>query len=456
MNIDPILRDIRPIRKEAADAPPPERKKPPKKSKRKIRLPKRLMRPLFILGLAVLILMISVISLQALFEDESGQASFGRLRDLIGTLISTSSDISKLKADGLGFAFNGRGEELIALLKDLQGNVARLDALGVGIISKSTLKTASEGLDALVTFLDKPEEQRLLVLFLNPSEMRPIGGFAGSYGEVALTRGNVGDIKVNDIYYPDRFLAKRIVPPRQLQSVTVDWEARDAAWFFDFPTSARKTMELIEASDIYAKENIHFDGVVALNVRVIEDILALTGPIKLPEYNLTLTKDNFLEEIQKEVEEGKDKKPGENPKRVLSSLTPILVERLNGLDGSDKNALALVLFERVANKDIQFYFEDPKVEDFVRKINWGGEVASPPESGSGDYLAVVNINVAGGKTDARINQVIKLKSEIDSGGRVNNRLTVIRRHFGKDDEAPWYRVKNQNFIKIFTVPGAEL
>ena len=454
MNIDPILRDIRPIRREV----PEKKDKPirPKQARRRLRFPKKLARPLFILALAVLILVVSISGARFLIQGEAGEASFGELKSLVKTLVAINSDINKLKSDGFNLAFKGGGEELIALLKSLEANVVKLNALGVGFIDETTLGTASEGLGALITLLDKPEEQRLLVLFLNPSEMRPIGGFAGSYGEVVLERGNIKEVKVNDIYYPDKFLSEKIVPPRQLQSVTVDWGARDAAWFFDFPTSAQKTMELLTASDVYSRDSVKFDGVVAVNVRVIEDILETTGPVKLPDYNLTLTKDNFLEEIQKEIEEGRDKQAGENPKRVLGALTPILIERLGQLDSSDKSALALTLFARIENKDIQFYFNDPKVENFVRKVNWAGEVASLPEDISGDYLAVVNINVAGGKTDARINQAIKLKSEIDAGGRVNNHLTVTRRHFGKGSEASWYRAKNQNFIKIFTVPGAEL
>ncbi|MBI2506649.1 MAG: DUF4012 domain-containing protein [Candidatus Colwellbacteria bacterium] len=465
--IDPILRDIKPVgfRKTESDTEPrygetekesfPE--KASKKQRRKIRFPRRLIKPLFILGLAVLILIISAFSIRSLFEDETGKASFGHLREVAGAFISISSDINKLKDNGFDYAFNGKGEELIALLKNLRASAAKLDSLGATFfIDDSTLGTASEGLDALVAFLDKPEEERLLVLFLNPSEMRPIGGFAGSYGEVILERGNVKEIKVNDIYYPDHFLKKKIVPPRQLQTVTVDWGARDAAWFFDFPTSAKKTMELIEASDVYAKDGVRFDGVVALNVRVIEDVLEFTGPIKLPEYDLTLTKDNFLEEIQQEVEIGQDKQAGENPKRVLGALTPILIERLNKLDSSDKNALAFAFLARAANKDIQFYFNDPKVERFVEKVGWAGKIASLPDDWSGDYLAVVNTNVAGGKTDARVEQKVKLKSEIDASGRVNNHLAITRRHFGRESEASWYRAKNQNFMKIFATPGAEL
>ena len=444
---------IRPLRVERKDVP---------KSGKNIQFPKKLKKPLAVILMVALALIALVFSARFLFQDGVGSGiapsdfsrTFGELKDLVGALTGISSDINTLKAEGFSFVFNGKGEELIATFKNLQANVSKLDTLGVGLLKQSNLSTVSDGLDALIALLDKPGEQRFLVLFLNPSEMRPVGGFAGSYGEVILERGNVKEIKVSDIYYPDRFLTKKIVPPTHLQTVTVDWGARDAAWFFDFPTSAQKTIELVEASEVYSKDDIKFEGVIALNVRVIEDILEITGPIKVPEYGLTLTKDNFLEEIQREVEAGRDKKPGENPKRVLDALTPLLTSRLNELNDSDKNALVLAFLARAINKDIQLYFNESKAEDFARKIGWAGEVANLPESG--DYLAVVNVNVAGGKTDARVNQAIKLKSEIDSTGRVNNHLTVNRRHLGKNDEAPWYRTQNQNFIKVFTMPDAEL
>lgn len=446
--IDPTLRDIRPLPKRAAEVPSP-------KPKKKSRFSKKLGRAIFILGLALLILTVSVTSTRFLIKNETGQSPFAELKNLVGALVAIGSDLNKLKSEGFSWALSGRGEELIALLKDLEANVAKLDALGVGFIEEGTLKTADEGLKALIGFIDRPGEKRILILFLNPSEMRPIGGFAGSYGEVVLERGSVKEIKVNDIYYPDKFLPKKLVPPKELQTVTVDWGARDAAWFFDFPTSAEKTIELLEASDIYSKDNIHFDGVVAVNVRVIEDVLAQTGPIKLSEYDLTLDKDNFLAEIQREVEAGRDKQAGENPKKVLEALTPLLTERLEKLDSSKKDALSLALLARAANKDIQFYFKDTNLEDFIRQIGWSGEIAAFNQD-EGDYLAVVNTNVAGGKTDARIEQKINLRSEISSDGWINDRLVVSRRHFGKENEEPWYRALNQNFIRILAPTGAEL
>ncbi len=80
--------------------------------------------------------------------------------------------------------------------------------------------------------------------------MRPAGGFWGSYANVILEGGSVKTIDVDDIYRPDRFLDLKVVPPKQLQGTTPNWGARDANWFFNFPDSAEKLMEFLQASSV--------------------------------------------------------------------------------------------------------------------------------------------------------------------------------------------------------------
>ena len=59
-----------------------------------------------------------------------------------------------------------------------------------------------------------------------------------------------------------------------------------------------------------------FSGAIALNVNVVAEIIGSIGNLEIPEYGFTLTKENFLDEIQREVRAGDDRKEGE-PKRIL-------------------------------------------------------------------------------------------------------------------------------------------
>jgi len=166
--------------------------------------------------------------------------------------------------------------------------------------------------------------------------MRPAGGFIGSYGVLTLNHATLTDINVDDIYNADRQFNQKYIPPRELQAITTDWGARDANWFFDFPTSARKVMAFLEQTDLYQHTDIEFAGAIAINTNVLGSILNIIGPIDVPSYGHVLTSENFLSTLQHEVEAGRDKQPGQNPKRILSVLAPLLLEKLSVLTDEQK------------------------------------------------------------------------------------------------------------------------
>ena len=387
------------------------------------------------------------------------------------TAVAFSEDLQNLEANGLAMIVGKKGAMVIKLLHDIQDRLAQISGLSselkvqaagagynvdaeTGDVS-SKFPEADRFLTAVLAWLEAPKKQRLLIFFQNPSEIRPGGGFIGSYGNATLFQGNLLDLEVRDIYDPDGQLKAKIIPPKPLQGITGVWGARDANWFFDFPLSAEKTIDFLELSKIYSEKGIKFSGAVAVNVELIKDVLEIIGPIELPEYQLTLTPDNFLEEVQREVETGDDKSRGE-PKKILKVLTPILFERLGNLNEDQKSRLLDKLTARFANKDIMVYFRDSTIENYLQTLGAAGEVARLPDDFVGGYLAVANANVAGGKSDAFIDQQITLESKIDSTGLVKNHLVVRRSHGGENEKDWWYRSTNHNYLQIFTEPGTKL
>jgi hypothetical protein len=317
------------------------------------------------------------------------------------------------------------------------------------------LYRAERFLRSLLAWFTSPRVKHIAILFQNPTEMRPGGGFLGSYGDLTITPDGIQELRVWDIYDPDGQLDIAYKPPKELRSVTPRWGARDANWFFDFPLSAEKTISLLEQSKIYQEQQRTFDGVVAINIHVFASLLDITGPIELPEYKLAITKQNFLREIQKEVESGTDNKAGE-PKRILKKLAPKLLQGLGGLDAEGKRLLLQRLNTHVADKDIMLYMRDIEIENYLKDIGLAGEVATFPEGVPADYLAIVSANVGGGKSDAFLKQRVKLSTNIDAEGRISNFLTIERSHSGEKEKEWWYRAANKSFMKIFTAPGSRL
>lgn len=406
----------------------------------------------------------------------NSQAPIKTLPKILGDLFSLSQNaahlsgtLEELKANGLSLMINKKGAFLIENFKILENDLSSIGQLSGNLKSQaaglgyqlgeefskidSKLEESKVLLKSIIGWLEAPKKQRLLIFFQNPSEIRPAGGFIGSYGIATLFQGNLLDLEIRDIYDPDGQLDLKVIPPKPLQGITYKWGARDANWFFDFPSSAKKVTDFLEASKIYKEEGIKFSGAVAVNVEVLKDLLEIVGPIDLPEYHLTVSKDNFLAEVQREVETGADKAKND-PKKILKVLTPIIFDRL--ADSSAKNILIEKIGDRFKKKDIMVYFKDAVIEDYLKDSGVAGEVAVLPDGYNGEYLAVVNANVAGGKSDAFIDQKIKLESIIDKTGQITNHLTVERAHNGKNEKDWWYRATNRDYLQIFVAPGSKL
>jgi len=304
-------------------------------------------------------------------------------------------------------------------------------------------------LDSLLGWLSENRLRHIAIFFQNPSEMRPAGGFLGSFGDLTLSADGVQEIKVTDVYDPDGQLDVNYLPPRELRGITPRWGARDANWFFDFPLSAEKTLSLLEQSKVYKEKTTTFDGAIALNIYVLGSILDIVGPMKIDGYSFTITKENFLSEIQREVESGADNKAGE-PKRILKLLAPKLIAAIGTLNDEGKRALLQKLREHLTAKDIMVYMRDVPIEEYFKSTNIAGAIATLPEDSPSEYLAVASANVGGGKSDIFLSQSIKLSNKIDADGRISNFLTIERTHQGKNKKDPWYKATNKSYIKIFT------
>lgn len=397
-------------------------------------------------------------------------------------LVLLGQDMEFIKNNGLQMVFGKKGDDFINVLERVESGLDEVEKLNRGLKMQTpslknlspklaslydvfnknyiyinlNISKAKRSLGALLSILKPSENKHFLLIFQNPTEMRPAGGFIGSYGDLVLYRGSLEEFKIGDIYNADRQVDLKIIPPKELQGITKSWGARDANWFFDFPTSAQKVVSFMEASDLYKKDSVKFSGAVAINTDVLGTIIEITGPIEIPAYNLKLDKDNFLEEIQYEVEAGRDKKPGQNPKRVLSALLPIIMEKIGSFDDRQKNDLVEKFRNHFEKKDIMVYFKDWQLESLMEDLGVAGEVAQLPKNYNGDYLAVVNANVAGGKSDAFIGQKIILNSEISSDGKILNALEISRKHSGQKEKDWWYRADNKNYLKILAPFGAKL
>lgn len=315
------------------------------------------------------------------------------------------------------------------------------------------LERIEQTLGACIEWLSISEPRRIAVLFLNTSEMRPGGGFLGSFADITIRNGSLEHMEVRDINEIDRTLQKNIVPPKPLAGLVSRWRSADSNWFFDFRDSAEKTLSLFDAADFYARDGVKFDAAIAVTPRVLADILSVAGPIVI-DGRSPLTADTVLFELQKSVQDGQAVEAS-SPKQILTELAPRVIDAVLAADRDARFAISEFFEAWAADRDIALYFRNADLEQFADRWGVAGRVYELPLQFEGDYLAVVPANIGGGKTDMFIDQNTVLDSQIGLDGLVTNQLTITRSHRGHESKYWWYRVPNRSYMQMFVAPNAE-
>jgi hypothetical protein len=289
--------------------------------------------------------------------------------------------------------------------------------------------------------------RKYLFLFQNNAEMRATGGFIGSYGLLDIADGHVKKFFIDGIFNPDGQLLDKIVPPIPIQKISTTWSMHDSNWFPDFPMSAEKAIMFYEKTG-----GPTADGVITLTPTIMQKLLEITGPIEMPDYNLTLDSDNFAEVTQDKVEVDYNKEENE-PKKILSDLAPILFEKLfntNNLQNVAK--VAEVLLNGLNEKQILLYSQNSQLQNIISQQKWSGEILPA----SKDYLSVINTNINGFKTDAVIDESIDHTADVQDDGSVIDTVTITRKHTGGNSQYDWFNKVNADYMRVYVPQGSKL
>ena len=176
---------------------------------------------------------------------------------------------------------------------------------------------------------------RLLFLAQDTWELRPSGGFIGSYGILEVGNGTLHLSQYADATnLPDPVTPMR--PPDPLGSnLPHVWDLTGAGWWPDFPTSAQAAEALFRSQG-----GGEVDGVVGSTQQFIEDLLRAIGePMPVPGFPDVVGPGNVAERILYNVEL---KRPSDEPrKKFLTALSQELFRRLERLEGADARAKRL-------------------------------------------------------------------------------------------------------------------
>ncbi|HAU66276.1 MAG: hypothetical protein UT30_C0003G0035 [Candidatus Uhrbacteria bacterium GW2011_GWF2_39_13] len=324
---------------------------------------------------------------------------------------------------------------------------------------RESLGILSIGARLLPDFAGLDQPTTLLLLFLNNTELRPAGGFIGSYGVLETFAGDITQLETADTYTLDDAAASEIVriPPVPLQTynATTKWFFRDANWSPDFAVSSQQAISLFleevgfikDLTDIPSAALFH--GVIGVTPTYLSDLLAITGPITVGSQ--TFTSENIIDTLEYQVEFGYQLQgiPVHQRKALLADLVNELKTRLYQLPSKRWEEVLAITQKAFKEKQLLLYSANPQTQEILVNVGWAGSVSSS----TSDTLMVVDANLASLKSDPAVERSTQYEVFKNASDQWIGRISIAYNHKGTFD---WKTTRYRTYTRVYLPLGSKL
>ena len=236
--------------------------------------------------------------------------------------------------------------------------------------------SAEQGMAALIAFAGGSGPKRYLFLSQNPDEVRPTGGFIGTYGVLTAERGHIAleryegieawtlsrpaaQVPVEEIGSPFRFRN----PPLRRTLANVNSGP-------DWPTAARL------AADLWTRGGeAPVDGVISFTPGFLGRILAVTGPVTVPAYGETVTAANLNQRLDFHTHQVPPA-PGTDRKDFVAAVAEVVLKRLLEAPSSKSEPLGRAMGQAFDAREAVAWSADEQVTAALADRNWDGAFPS--------------------------------------------------------------------------------
>ena len=310
-----------------------------------------------------------------------------------------------------------------------------------------------QGLIGIVSWLLGVDHARhFLVQTMDNGEIRPGGGFTGMYGLLTVQNGRMAPFSLQDVteldYAGNGTELGRQSPPQYRSWMNFgNWGLRDANLSGDFPTTAKLAMEVFQEEG-----GGPVDGNIALTPAVIAHVLNVIGPIKVPQYNETITAQNLEDKLhyyqqdfgairlQRQITGTSN---AATRKAFTSLLGHLLLDKVRHLQVKQLVKIMQNAVKDIQSRDLEIYFTNPSAEGWLIQHGYSGAISTFSKQ---DGFMVVQSNISVSKASQYVHTTEQDKISFDAQGGANHNLTITLDYkqtgpvYGYDTYADYIRV----------------
>ncbi|MDP4009915.1 MAG: DUF4012 domain-containing protein [Candidatus Shapirobacteria bacterium] len=280
---------------------------------------------------------------------------------------------------------------------------------------KNTVELVKKGIKVLPDLVGADGKKRdYLVLFQNEMELRPTGGFIGSFGILSFENGHLLNLEVKDVYEADGQINGHVEPPEEIKNILGEagWFMRDANWKASFPLAAADLQWFLD-KEIGRK----VDGVIGVDLAVARSILGVVGEVYVPDFKEKINKDNLYE--QAEYYSEKNFFPGSNQKAsFLGGLGKQLFEEIKNLKTDQDMLLGKTIIDLLEKNEIIMALNQKESAKIMADLGWDGAMYQGKcalENCLADYLYLVEANLGVNKVNYFLYRNIEEQIDISTG-----------------------------------------
>ena len=310
-----------------------------------------------------------------------------------------------------------------------------------------------QGLIGIVSWLLGVDNTRhFLVQTMDNGELRPGGGFTGMYGLLTIQNGRMAPFSLQDVteldYAGNGMELGRQAPPQYSSWMKFGYFGlRDANLSGDFPTTAKLAMQVFQEEG-----GGPVDGNIALTPAVIAHVLNVIGPIKVPQYNETITAQNLEDKLhyyqqdfgairlQRQI-------TGTNNAATRKAFTSLLGHLLLDKVRHEPVKVLVKIMQNavkdIQSRDLEIYFTNPLAESWMVQHGYSGGMDTFSKQ---DGFMVVQSNISISKASQYVHTTEQDNVSFDAQGGAYHNLTITLNYkqtgpvYGYDTYADYIRV----------------
>lgn len=391
-----------------------------------------------------------IIGQQARVEELRKKINLGI--DLSNALISATDAFDKLKTVFLGTSKNPNADFNSSLIDFKSALYTYNKEKETGFIPKSVADKLSDAIKISFATIDFwPDifgfngQKTYLVLFQNNMELRPGGGFIGSYAVLTLNKGKVLSFKIYDVYDADGQLKAHVEPPFAIRRYlpSAHWYLRDSNFNVDFSKGAI-------ASVIFLNSEMHqsVDGVIGVDLSFIKSLLTVIGKVEVNDYKQTVDSDNFFQVIQSHVQN--DFFPGSTQKKdfLKSFYTSLQLKIANNKNISYFNLLK-IFSNSIYEKHILFAFNNQNQQTSFAVNGLSSALIderATDDTNINDFIGISEANLGVDKVNYYMTRSLSQSVSIKDDGSILENLTLAIKNTAK--ASAWTGGHYKNYLRI--------